>query len=187
MNGIKAVAGLLFKPVPHCLICGNAVASAGYPFCENCSSAYSKLINKPCRECGKQVWNCGCVEVPPCIKYYRLFEYEGDVAPFIIYRLKQYSEPVDYLLTARRLKQRIRYTSGNVAFDCVCYVPRNKKGINRYGFDHARFLGEALARLFDVPCKKLLAHTGVKGEQKRLSKMYRGFAAKTRFEIYKDA
>ncbi len=187
MGNTKNVFRLLVKPVPRCLVCRNAVASAGYPFCENCSSFYSKLISAPCRECGKQIKDCNCIEVNPCIKFYRLFEYEGDTAKDIIYRLKRAAAPVDFILIARRLKERIQNVSGDVKFDCVCYVPRNKKGILKYGFDHAKLLGNALAKQFGVPCQSLLLHTGVRGEQKRLSRLYRGFAAKTRFEINKLA
>ena len=144
---------------------------------------YSKLICLPCGECGKQIAKCGCVEVPPCIRFYRLFEYEGDAAQCIIYNLKKRASAVDYTFIARRLWERICDTSGNISFDCVCYVPRNKKGTAKYGFDHARLLADALAKLFCVPCKSLLMHTGAKGEQKRLSRHYRGFAVKTRFDI----
>ncbi|MBE6677471.1 MAG: ComF family protein [Ruminococcaceae bacterium] len=187
MNSIKTAFKLLAKHVPRCLVCRNAVTSAGYPLCENCSSFYSKLISTDCKECGKPVRDCNCVEVTPCLKFYRLFEYEGDTAKDIIYRLKRAASPVDFIFISRRLKERIQYTSGNINFDCVCYVPRNKKGIAKYGYDHAKLLGDALAKRFGIPCIALLAHTGAKGEQKRLSRMYRGFAAKTRFEVNSSA
>ena len=188
LDGIKKFCSVVFTQVPRCLICRNAVSSAGYPFCENCSEEYSKLICTPCGECGKTVAECDCVEVPPCIRFYRLFEYEGEAARSIIYCLKRRGAPVDYRCIAQRLKERITNTSGEkISFDCISYVPRNKKGVAFYGYDHAKMLAKCLAELFGVECKKLLVHTGAKGEQKRLNRLYRGFAAKTRFSVNEKA
>lgn len=133
-------------------------------------------------DCGKRPRDCTCVTVPPCIRVYWLFSYKGDTARAIIYSLKQLRSLPDFAYFARRLYEQILHISGNgMSFDCVCYVPRNKEGIAWFGYDHSRLLALQLAELFSIPCMPLIEHTGVSGEQKRLSRAFRGVAAKTRF------
>lgn len=160
------------------------MATDAFPFCPKCSRLYCRLICLPCGDCGRSAARCSCVKVSSCLEFCRLFEYKGETARSIIYCLKRRASHIDYRFIAKRLSERIKALSGQgVGFDCVCYVPRNKKGLARYGYDHARLLAEGLGALFDVPCKKLILHSGIKGEQKRLSREYRGFAVKTRFNI----
>ncbi len=184
MTDVKKQLRYIFKPVQRCLICSKAVESAAYPFCGECSPMYSQLIQRPCGDCGKAVASCRCVKVSPCLNFYRVYEYEGNAAQRIAYFIKQKTVDHELRYLAKLMRDRIHETSGKgINFDCICYVPRNKKGIDLYGFDHARLIAEQLAGLLNIECKPLIKHTGAKGEQKRLSREYRGFAVKTRFMI----
>lgn len=173
---------VLLHPPAKCLVCGSDYCNNAFPFCEDCRSAYTELIVKGCVDCGKSTYNCNCVNVPHCIRVYWLFSYSGETARAIIYSLKMNSVYSDFNYFAHRLQEQIQYISGdNFGFDCITYVPRSKEGIERYGYDQAMLLARRLSKLFEIPCKPLIAHTGISGQQKRLNREFRGTAAKTRF------
>lgn len=188
LNGIKESLRSVIARPPKCLRCRGAVKSAAYPFCQRCSPRFSALIYGGCEECGKRAADCTCFSVGGTVRVYWLFSYKGDTARGIIYFLKRRASFEDYQYLGLKLKERVAEISGvGMSFDCVTFVPRKRDAFLFYGYNHAEQLAKQLAKRFGIPCVDLLAHTGTGGEQKRLSKEYRGLAAKTRFCINGEA
>lgn len=185
---LKKLYGFFVKPYYRCLICRHAVRSKAYPFCHRCGHLYSRIISHNCYDCGKPLWECSCIEVEPCLGIYRLFDYKGFDAMRVLYTLKKRASVWDYEYVTSKLVERIYATSGQeMRFDCIGYVPREKKSIDRYGYDQSKRLAMLLAQSLGCEWKPLIAHTGIEGEQKRLSREFRGVAAKTRFKINESA
>lgn len=169
-------------PPARCAVCGSFNCKVAYPFCTHCGKEYAKLLVEGCADCGKRPVDCDCFKVANTLHKFWLFSYKGKTTRRLFYALKRRRALHDFAYFARRLAEQIVAVCGEgVQVDCVCYVPRSKQGVDLYGYDHARLLALQLAKLFGVECRPLIAHTGAAGEQKRLSRQFRGTAAKTRY------
>ena len=188
MGRIRKLLDKYFYAPPRCLFCSDEKCDAGTPFCPECYPKYTSLVLEGCADCGAMPIDCSCVSISGCAQYYRLFNYEDRAVRIMIYKLKRKLNRFAFRFLAARLADMIALkTNGTLSFDCVAFVPREKKSRLYYGFDHAEKLAKSMAALLGVPCVKLLLNTGKGGEQKRLNRGYRGIAAKLRFAINQKA
>lgn len=169
---------------PKCIFCESEECTADFPVCPLCFPKYVTFMTEGCADCGAKPIDCNCFEVKNCTQIYRLFNYDDRAVRRMILWLKykRYRTGLKFLAT-RLIDMIDQKTMGAVTFDCVCFVPRNKKGYLRYGFDQGEALAKEIAKLMGIPCRRLLIDTGAAGEQKRLGRTFRGQAAKARFAI----
>lgn len=184
INKLKTFLKKYLLAPPKCIFCDSENCTADFPLCPSCFPKYTALMTEGCADCGARPIDCSCFEVKNCAQIYRLFNYDDRVVRRFILCLKSKPYRMGLKFLATRLVDMIdEKTKGTVAFDCVCFVPRNRKGYLRYGFDQAESLAKEVSKLMGIPCVKLLINTGVAGEQKRLGRAFRGQAAKARFAI----
>ena len=168
---------------PRCLFCGEESDDRALPFCPECLPQFKELLDGLCPECGQTAENCLCAPTPSAARTYYLLWYSGKKQRDAVYRLKRSAGRCDFRYLAGLLETQIRRLSGKAPpFECLCFVPRSPAAVREYGYDQAKRLAKELAALLGLPCVALLKHTGVKGEQKRLNRLFRGHAVKTRFK-----
>lgn len=173
---------------PKCMFCGSEDCTSSLPLCAGCFPKYAAAALEGCDICGAMPIDCRCFEVKNCAALYWLFNYRRPEIKELIIRMKR--ERLDYalrFLAARLVDQMLIKTNGAPPFDCVCFVPRSKRTELYYNHNHAEELAREVADLLHLPCARLLSHTGAAGEQKQLSRVFRGDAAKTRFKINEKA
>lgn len=187
-QSLKSFTDKYLLAPPKCAFCGDERCTAAVPICDVCYKHYLRHMLEGCADCGAMPLDCTCVTVKGCAQLYRLFNYQGDVMRRLIYRLKQIGNKESFGFFAARLVDMVLVkTAGMVPFDCVCFVPRAPFGKRRYGYDQGQELAKPIAKLLGLPCCEFILHTGVKVEQKRLARAFRGNAAKTRFKINQKA
>lgn len=186
MNKTKAerlIRKYLLHP-PTCMYCQSEQCKPYLPLCKHCFSKYLKTLFERCDNCGALPINCQCFTVKNCAAYYWLFNYKTRETKRLLNRLKHVRDVHAFAFLGSRLADAVNTkTAEALPYDCVCYVPRNPKAKRLYNHDHAEELAKNVARYLGLPCAPLIKHTGTRGEQKRLSREYRGDAARTRFEI----
>lgn len=173
-----------FLAPPKCIFCGNEKCNAAAPLCAECFKKYVSFTLEGCADCGAMPIDCSCFSVKNCTQHYYLFNYGDPLIRRMIFKLKHKCDKYGFAFLAARLVDMIAVKTNNaISFDCVCFVPRDKKGRLRYGFDQAEALAKQAAKLLGIPCVKLLISKGSIGEQKRLKRSFRGIAARLRFDI----
>ncbi len=169
---------------PKCMFCRSEQCTPSVPLCKACYPKYTEAYLKGCSLCGAPTYSCRCFSVKNCVELYWLFNYETAEIKRMVNMMKHIRDAHTFRFIAARLADRIHYIVGEkLPYDCVCYVPRNRKSKLLYNHDHAEELALELARFLSLPCLPLLKHTGVAGEQKQLARKFRGDAAKLRFEV----
>ena len=172
-----------FAP-PECIFCGNENCSAQSPVCDKCFNYYTTFVNESCADCGDKPIDCSCFTVKNCAAHFHLFNYGHPMMRKLIYRFKSRTNKDGARLFARLLVEMIDVkTASTLSFDCISFVPRSRSGKLRYGFDQGEELARQFAEILGVPCERLLVSAGKATEQKRLSRAFRGVAARTRFDI----
>lgn len=186
MNRKKAKRFLrkYFLHPPTCMFCRSERCKATPPLCDRCYNKYLQIIFAGCEDCGALPINCNCFTVRNCAAHYWLFNYKEPETKRLMNMLKRIRDVYVFRFLASRLADTINFkTNGMPPYDCVCFVPRSPKAKRRYNHDHAEEMAKLVGKFLSLPCVALLKHTGAKGEQKRLSREFRGDAARTRFEI----
>ncbi len=170
----------------HCLFCGEEVLSRKRPLCNKCYEYYLKKLKQPCPVCLDSKRNCNCVNVKQCNSLVYMFVYGGKQLERLAYRIKRSATRFEMYFVAEEFAKKIAasYCNG-MPFECITYVPRRKKDISYYGYDHIGFLANVVAEKLNLPCVKMIAHTGISGEQKRLTREQRKLAVKDRYIINK--
>lgn len=169
---------------PRCIFCGSEDCTRATPLCPDCFKKYARAALEGCEDCGAQPCDCRCFSVKNCAALYWLFNYKEKEIRSLVLRMKRGTDVYALKFLAARLADSVLAVSNGAApYDCVCFVPRSPRTKALYGHDHAEELALRVADALGLRCFALLKHTGVKGEQKQLSREFRGDAAKTRFEI----
>lgn len=169
---------------PKCLFCGKEEVSRKMPFCDGCQVYFTKKLSQGCPLCGDTSRKCKCISVTTINSVVYLFLYGSKQLRHLMYHLKRNANRYEAQFLARFLCARIRERHGTkLPFDCITFVPRNKKDKRYYGYDHAELLAQYVALELNLPCLPFVKHSGEGGEQKRLSREERAFAAKKRFAL----
>lgn len=184
---VKRIFEKFLLAPPKCIFCGDEDCTASLPLCADCFKKYAATVTAGCADCGESTLNCRCFSVKNCSALYWLFNYREKEIKSLIYGMKYSRDIYAIRFLASRIADTV-LTATQLAppFDCVCYVPRSPAAKRYYNHDHAEELAKELARFLNLPCVPLLKHTGAKGEQKQLSREFRGDAAKTRFAINRE-
>jgi len=184
MGRIRKLFDKYFCSPPRCIFCGDEKCTADFPVCKSCYENYKARSSEGCADCGAAPIDCNCVSVRHCAQYYRLFNYEHRSVCLMVIKLKRKINRFAFRFFASRLVAMIEAkTLGTLSFDCVTFVPRDIKGRRLHGFDQGEELAKCIGKLLGVPAVSFLLNNGQGGEQKRLSRNFRGIAAMARFEV----
>ena len=144
--------------------------------CEACGSQARVL----CVKCRTQLF---AMAQPECDAAVVAVAYEGIARRLILnlkYRNRRQVVTVLAELLAQRIYQRPHQglLSNSTDFDMVTWAPTSTARVRRRGHDQAELLARRLARVLDVPCRRLLikvstnVQTGASREQRLLGSVY---------------
>lgn len=126
-----------------CIICRKGACLHSVPICSDCTEVFSELLKEQCLFCGLPAAECIC----PHNRTVRfLFWYDSPLSHQLIYMLKYRAKHGRVQFLADLLAALCTET-----YDAVTYVPRRKKDVRIYGYDHARLLAESVAKRLDLP------------------------------------
>ncbi|MDL2287073.1 hypothetical protein LJB90_00710 [Eubacteriales bacterium OttesenSCG-928-G02] len=155
-----------------CIICGNITLS-DYPLCDSCIPVFLSLFTEPCPDCKKDRNACNCSNKS---KIAFLFYYKSKAAKRIAHNIKYNANKTSARFAAELMVKSLKTKQ---TFDCVTYPPRQKKNINKYGYDQSKIIAENIADILNIPCVALLKRNHKTVDQKLLS-------ARQRFENIKN-
>ena len=178
-----------FFSVHKCGGCGKILDVERYyePFCSECELAWRASLTASCGECFLPALECRCMPKQLasagalCLR--KLFFYESE-------NVRSPQMSLIYLLKRRKVRRMTSFAAKNVAelvkselgelgiLDSprqlvVTFVPRGKRGLTEYGFDHARLISEELARSLGLEFAPLFASRLGAKAQKELGKKQR--------------
>ena len=121
--------------------------------CEACGDIARVL----CVKCQTQLF---AMAQPECDAAVVAVAYEG-IARRLILNLKYRNRRQVVVVLAELLAQRVLQSVPNIATVCdvVTWAPTSTVRVRRRGHDQAELLARRLARLLDVPCRRLLIKT----------------------------
>ena len=159
------------------------------PYCKTCRAEWEKAKILPCNECRVAAIECSCVpEVLEKVAVASLFKF-GTVpeADRMVYTIKRKRLPRVYGFAADELAHRMISFSRERGIDLsnavITYVPRSKRSIVRYGFDHGKLLSIAVAERLGLPFLTTTRRKGRGKDQKKLSKSQRLINSAGRFRL----
>lgn len=184
-NIMKLIKNLLFYiSVPKCVHCNERLARTDVALCNDCLREYYNQKAGNCSVCARPLYECTCsmkyLDSHFIHKLIKLFRYKIDrelPSNDLIYSLKRdnRSDVIDFLSDelCYAINTSVKLNNDYV----VTSVPRMKKSISKYGYDHAEKLARAIAKKLGLKYEKILL-SQVKTEQKH---------SKSREERYKNA
>lgn len=178
-----------FFSVRKCGGCGKILDAEHFyePFCDDCKLAWRASLTASCNTCFLPAVECKCMPKQLsgagalCLR--KLFFYESESA---------YSPQMSliYLLKRRKIRRMIDFAAQSVAglvsgeLDelglnsspekfIVSFVPRGKRSVIEYGFDHSALVGKSIARKLGVEFVPLFTSGVGAKAQKDLGKKQR--------------
>lgn len=172
---------LFWVSVPKCVFCGEKLDFSDRGLCVACKGKYEEHLSRNCSRCAKELRFCTCSNeylrshsIKRHLKIFRYIHNDASVtANQLIYSLKQDNreDVIDFL--ADELTAAIKNNLGTSTADfIITNVPRSKKSIIYYGFDHTEQLAKAVGKKSGIKYERLFI-SNVKRKQKGLSKIDR--------------
>ncbi len=149
MEIFKSVINAFFPNT--CIACGDII-DEGEDFCDYCFGMLPKLdFTKNCIRCGLKKKNCECK--------YRLFYYNGMIAPFYnsgtaqkaMYRFKFSRSERNAKFFARQMSLTVKTAYSDINFDAVTFVPISFKKKLKRGFNQSEVLAKQVSEILNLP------------------------------------
>ena len=162
-------------------------------FCPLCRSEWERAKILPCSSCRLAAIECTCVpDILKSIPVASVFKF-GTVlsADRVIYLLKRSKLKRVYGFAANELAARMisfgRERDLDLSNAVVTHVPRSRRSITKYGFDHGKLLSVSVAERLGIPACSTVRRIGRGKDQKKLSKEQRLNNSSNRFELLRSA
>ena len=151
--------------VPKCVSCGEKLEYEDRGLCKDCLTVYREHKKRDCPKCSKILSECACSSdylyahgIKRIVKLFRYAKTEESVpSNYLIYSLKQDNrEDVISFLSeelARSIERSLNIKKGKYI---ITSVPRRRKAIVKFGFDHAEVLARRVSSILNIEYKKLL-------------------------------
>ena len=178
-----------FFSVHKCGGCGEILDAEHFyePFCDDCRLAWKASLTASCGDCFLPAVECRCMPKQLsgagalCLRKLFFYESENSRSPqmSLIYLLKRrkIGRIIDFV--AENLANLVRGELAELGLSehpekyIVCFVPRGKRGIVEYGFDHAALIAEATAKALGLEFVPLFSSRLGAKVQKELGKKQR--------------
>ena len=182
-----------------CVGCGEIFDLFGNEFdpnaalCKGCRAEWERAKILPCKDCRMAAIECTCVpDILEGLQVVSVFKFGSvQAADSVIYCLKRKRLPRVYDFVAdelvRRMMSFVRERNIDLSNAVITHVPRNKKSIVRYGFDHGELLSQAVAARMGISAISTNRRKGNGKDQKKLTKDKRFLNSSNRFELLKNA
>lgn len=128
---------------PRCPFCTHILKEGEYWCCVKCEAVLPK--------CGKN-----SIQNFHGFKCYSPLYYKDSVREALL-RYKFGGHNSYYYSFAHYISECVDFTENR--FDCITWVPLNRKRLKNRGFDQSQLIAEELSEISGVPCKKLLEKT----------------------------
>lgn len=149
---------------PKCPFC-KTILESSHPICRDCLEELPFIDeDSQCMVCGRPIGEFSYHTCEDCRGRKKHFEHSftplvyKDLAKEGIIAFKTshpyYKKAFAFLLADRILSSK-HYTS----FDCITYVPQNRRSLKKRGFNQSKLIAEELAKILGVPCIKTLIRT----------------------------
>lgn len=170
-----ADAFFFYLTVPRCVGCGEFLSRRERVFCEKCRMVYDNVKQRSCSRCAARISHCTCPNdhldthyVHRLIKVTRYLHDSELPQNKLIYSLKEERRSDVLQFLAEELAASVRHGVEAPEELLVTCVPRGKRSLALYGFDHAYRLARATAKLLGAEFSPLLRSTARRA-QKELS------------------
>ncbi len=193
----KRLLNLLYPP--RCLLCGDALSSAGLNICEACLPRYEAERAVRCPVCGREAGECFCgsellLSLPPYFPerpyvVSRFYDPGAEKCPLtrmLILRCKGVEEEglASFLVRDVSFALSSLFSASGEALSewVVTYTPRSQTNLLKAGFDHGKILASSAARYLGIRMVPLFTRS-VAGDQnqKELSAIEREENARVSF------
>lgn len=165
---------LFYISVPKCVLCKDKLEYEDKGLCKNCLITYNAHKERNCPHCSNVLSRCFCS--------YDYLESHGikNLVKLFRYSKTEESLPSNYLIYS--LKQDNRYDVlsflADELCDAICHsidisngeyvitnVPRRKKAIVSFGYDHSMELAKAVSKRLDIPYIEVLRSKSKKAQK----------------------
>lgn len=186
--------------VPKCIVCKDVLEGEG-EYCPECRGLLESARRKKCPICQKTARACQCrpmylwytdkmgERVVSSLAFYGKFGSEEKADIFVrhlVFAVKRDEDRSSVRAVGRDLSHEILRTlllSGEDIKDWkITYPPRSKKRINKFGFDHAREMAEAIGKYTGMQVENTFVNKRGK-TQKSLNSLERKENARSAYEI----
>lgn len=160
--------------VPKCVNCKEKLDIDDRGLCKSCVKIYEEHKGRNCPRCANKLSYCSCSSdflskhgVKMLIKLFRYSKQEqASASNALIYSLKQDNrEDVLDFLADELAKAISRAIDANKDKYVITNIPRRKKAIIEYGFDHAAMLAKRVAEKLDIEYRPLLISQSKKAQK----------------------
>ena len=169
---------LFYVSVPKCVLCKDKLDYGERGLCKACMDVYKEHKKRNCPRCSKVLEKCSCTYevlesygIRNLIKISRYSKADESLpSNYLIYSLKQdnRSDVLSFLSEelSNAIKSSINLDDGEYI---VTNVPRRRKAIVIYGYDHAKELAKSVSAMLGIEYVELL-----KSKSKRSQKSVHG-------------
>lgn len=165
---------LFYISVPKCVLCKEKLDYNESGLCKSCKIVYEAHKQRNCPHCAKILSKCFCSYdyleshgIKNLVKIFRYSKTEQSLpSNYLIYSLKQDNRDDVLSFLADELSQAIEYS---VKLDSAEYVitnvPRRRKAIIDFGYDHAADLAKEVAKRLGINYVMLLKSKSKKSQK----------------------
>ena len=181
-----------YVTVPKCASCGKRMLKNEWALCTGCHTAYLDAKISDCSLCGKILSECDCSNnylrshfIKKLFKVYRYIPEEEPPSNQLIYRLKRENRRDIREFISNELINVIRNKKIDLSDLIITNVPRRKKSIKKYGFDHTAMIAKILAKKLSIEYVPLLKSLATRDQKQNKDRQER--IANAKFDYLKSA
>ncbi len=161
-----------YVTVPKCASCGVRLLKNDRALCSDCHKEYLNAKLSDCSLCGKILSECECSNkylrshfLSKLIKVYRYIPEEEPPTNQLIYRLKRENREDIRKFLSNEIIEAIKNKNLDLSDFIITNIPRRKKSIKKYGFDHTEKLAKILSKELSLEYVRLLKSEAVRDQK----------------------
>lgn len=165
---------LYYVSVPKCVLCKERLDYGERGLCKACMVKYEQHKQRNCPHCSRRLSECFCTYdaleahgIKNLVKLFRYSKNEQSMpSNYLIYSLKQDHRDDVLSLLSDELAGAIRFSVDIKPSEFVITnVPRRRKAIVNFGYDHASELAKEVARRLDIEYVAILKSKSKKSQK----------------------
>jgi len=149
---------VFYLTVPKCVCCRKALSFNDNALCASCRIVYENSKKRDCGTCFKPIVQCHCA--PSYLNTHFVHELYK-VTRYIKRQVENPSNALVYSLKEDYRGDTVSFMASELSDSLSCFqnqkdiivtnVPRRKRGIQKYGYDHAALLAKETAKQLHLP------------------------------------
>lgn len=166
---------LFYVSVPKCVCCKERLDYGARGLCNKCAAIYEAHKQRNCPRCAKILSRCFCSYehleahgIKHLIKLFRYSKAEQSMpSNYLIYSLKQDNRDDVLSFLAEELSEAMKASMdlSDTSKYVISNVPRRKKAIVNFGYDHAKALAVEVSKRLSVEYVELLKSKSKKSQK----------------------